>query len=325
MKILVISGFLGAGKTTFIKELARRTGRDFAVMENEYGEVGIDGPILSQDGPDSSAELNIWELTEGCICCSTKSDFASSLLTIANTVDPEYLIVEPTGVGFLSKVMENIRQIQYEHITLLAPVTVLDGHSFERYQAEFREIYVDQIAAAETILVSKMEGADCDTLAHLEQGIRRLNPNADLVMQHYSQQDDAWFEGLLNKGENGQTLSPAQDMLAGLENLGVTGLELAHEQQLLVFLQGVVSGVFGNICRAKGYLPVGISWLRFDVTDRRYTITGIEPMEDSRAVFIGEGLKRAWLREVLQKKRWISPIRTKTRTQAQKEKIGIDK
>ena len=67
MKILVISGFLGAGKTTFIKELARRTGRDFAVMENEYGEVGIDGPILSQDGPDSSAELNIWELTEGCI------------------------------------------------------------------------------------------------------------------------------------------------------------------------------------------------------------------------------------------------------------------
>ena len=114
-------------------------------------------------------------------------------------------------------------------------------------------------------------------------------------------------------------------MLAGLENLGVTGLELAHEQQLLVFLQGVVSGVFGNICRAKCYLPVGKSWLRFDVTDRRYTITGIEPMEDSRAVFIGEGLKRAWLREVLQKKRWISPIRTKTRTQAQKEKIGIDK
>ena len=64
MKILVISGFLGAGKTTFIKELARRTRRDFAVMENEYGEVGIDGPILSQDGPDSSAGLNIWELTD---------------------------------------------------------------------------------------------------------------------------------------------------------------------------------------------------------------------------------------------------------------------
>ena len=313
MKILVISGFLGAGKTTFIKELARRTRRDFAVMENEYGEVGIAGPHLSQAGPDSSAGLNIWELTEGCICCSTKSDFASSLLTIANTIDPEYLIVEPTGVGFLSKVMENIRQIQYERITLLAPVTILDGHSFERYQTEFREIYIDQIAAAETILVSKMEGADAQTLAQLQEGIRQWNPNAQLLTSHYSQQDDAWFESLLNKGENGQQLSTTQDVLAGLDHLGITGLELESENQLLLFLEGVVSGVFGSICRAKGYLPVGKSWLRFDVVDRRYTVTGIDPMEDSRAVFIGDALQRAWLREVLQKKRWISPIHTKMR------------
>ena len=86
MKVLVISGFLGAGKTTFLKELAHRTHRDFAVMENEYGEVGIDGGVLEQDDPQE--KLNIWELTEGCICCSRKADFATSVLTIANTVDP---------------------------------------------------------------------------------------------------------------------------------------------------------------------------------------------------------------------------------------------
>ena len=94
MKILVVSGFLGAGKTTFIKEMAQKTKQDFVVMENEYGEVGIDKTIL-----DEEKDINIWELTEGCICCSMKSDFASSILTIANTLDPEYLIVEPTGVG----------------------------------------------------------------------------------------------------------------------------------------------------------------------------------------------------------------------------------
>ena len=124
MRILVVSGFLGAGKTTFIKELARRTREDFSVMENEYGQVGIDGQLLAEkempeSGEEDAGKLNIWELTEGCICCSMKSDFASSILTIANTIDPEYLIVEPTGVGMLSNVMNNIRLIQYERISLL--------------------------------------------------------------------------------------------------------------------------------------------------------------------------------------------------------------
>ena len=97
MKILIISGFLGAGKTTFIKEMSRKIQRDFVVMENEYGETNMDSAFLK-----GQENLNIWELTEGCICCSTKSDFASSILTIANTLDPEYLIVEPTGVGVLA-------------------------------------------------------------------------------------------------------------------------------------------------------------------------------------------------------------------------------
>ena len=136
MRILVVSGFLGAGKTTFIKELARRTREDFSVMENEYGQVGIDGQLLAEkempeSGEEDAGKLNIWELTEGCICCSMKSDFASSILTIANTIDPEYLIVEPTGVGMLSNVMNNIRLIQYERISLLSPITILDGNSFD--------------------------------------------------------------------------------------------------------------------------------------------------------------------------------------------------
>ena len=107
MKILIISGFLGAGKTTFIKEMSRKVQRDFVVMENEYGETNMDSAFLK-----GQENLNIWELTEGCICCSTKSDFASSILTIANTLDPEYLIVEPTGVGVLSNVIRNIQQIE---------------------------------------------------------------------------------------------------------------------------------------------------------------------------------------------------------------------
>ena len=103
MKILIVSGFLGAGKTTLIKEMANKTKRDFVIMENEYGDVDIDSNMLKDEG------MNIWELTEGCVCCSMKQDFATSILTIANSLDPEFLIVEPTGVAKLGNIINNIK------------------------------------------------------------------------------------------------------------------------------------------------------------------------------------------------------------------------
>lgn len=315
MRILVVSGFLGAGKTTFIKELARRTREDFSVMENEYGQVGIDGQLLAEkempeSGEEDAGKLNIWELTEGCICCSMKSDFASSILTIANTIDPEYLIVEPTGVGMLSNVMNNIRLIQYERISLLSPITILDGNSFDRYCQEFPDIYRDQIASAGCVLVSKMEGADRQTLEQLEQSIRQINPAAEIFTTHYSANPDSWWESLLSRPADPAQKLPGKAETPDLQNLGLTEVSLPSGNQLLLFLQGVVAGVFGDICRAKGYLPVGsgeqTAWLRFDVVDHNYSITGIEEMPDSRAVLIGKGLKKNWLREVLQKNFWVT-------------------
>ena len=123
MKILIISGFLGAGKTTFIKEMVKRCKGEFAILENEYSSLDIDSAKLT-DNADKS-KINIWEMTEGCICCSTKGDFATSVLTIANALDPEYLVVEPSGVGMLGNVIDNIKQIEYERIGLLAPITIV--------------------------------------------------------------------------------------------------------------------------------------------------------------------------------------------------------
>ena len=277
MKILVVSGFLGAGKTTFIRTLAERTKKDFAVMENEYGAVNVDGDLLEQ-----TKDLNIWELTEGCICCSMQNDFATSILTIANTVDPEYLIVEPTGVGILSKIIENIQKIEYERITLLEPLTILDGTMYDRCMSEFSEICEDQIQS------------------------------------HYTEQGDDWWDSLLTSYLD-KEIPMKEERELDLENIGLTEVSLQSEQELILFLQGVVAGVFGDICRAKGYLPVGKGWLRFDVTDRTYSVTGIDTMPEAKAVFIGRQLKRNWLREVLQKelyvevsKRAIRPMRKRS-------------
>ena len=308
MKVLVISGFLGAGKTTFIKELAERTHKDFAVMENEYGEAAIDGAVLSQ----SSEKLNIWELTEGCICCSMKSDFANSVLTIANTVDPEYLIVEPTGVGMLSKVLENLSQIQYDKIRLLSPVTILDGNSFDRYLKEYPEIFEDQLKSTGTVLISKMESASPEELTVLSQKVRQLAPAAELILSHYTKQEEDWYADLLCRDLSGR-ISKGSDWDTDLENLGLTDVSLQSPDQLVLFLNGIVSGLFGNICRSKGYLKAGDSWLHFDTADRTYSLTGCGPMKDSRAVFIGKDLKRSWLREVLQQEITVTAYKAPSR------------
>ena len=315
MKILVVSGFLGAGKTTFIKELARRTHRDFAIMENEYGEVGIDGQLLQEGQAPAAEKVNIWELTEGCICCSMKSDFATAVLTIANTVDPEFLIVEPTGVGMLSKVLENLAKIQYEKISLLSPVTILDGNSFDRYLSEFPEIYRDQLAAAGSILVSKMESADSATLDALNEKLAGISPAAEICTSHYSENPDTWWQGLLQRPCAGAPPLPVEEADTQLKNLGLTDIWLDSPNHLILFLQGVVSGVFGGICRAKGYLKTGGAWLRFDVADRTYSITGIEAQPDSRAVFIGKDLKRNLLREALQQDLWAASFKAQGRRQ----------
>lgn len=297
MKVLIVSGFLGAGKTTFIREMSRKTSLDFVVMENEYGEVGIDADLL-----DNDRQMDIWELTEGCICCSMKSDFASSVLTIANTLDPEYLIVEPTGVGVLSNVIRNLQQIQYQRITLLSPVTILDARNFNDSLREYRELMEDQIRAAGTIVVSKRDFGDSEASPEarlLEAEIRRLNPTARIQIPHYSALPAEWWKDLLTTDLEGRkTAAPALET-PDLENLGLKNVCLPSGNHLIAFLEDLISGSYGSIWRAKGFVRTGDCWLRFDVVNGQYTITGFQETEIPKSIFIGKNLKRGALRKAL--------------------------
>jgi len=299
MKILIISGFLGAGKTTFIKTLADKTKRDFVVLENEYGKTGIDGAVLRESGG-----MNIYELTEGCVCCSMKDDFAESVLTIANTFDPEYLIVEPTGLARLGNLIANIKRIEYERIAILNPITLFDGKAFFNCMREYGEVCAGEIEAASKILITKMEHGDAGDLARIEKVIRSRNSHARLLLTHYSEQPLEWWTDLLS-----DYLDPAiepqvsTDESPEMESLALTRVSLVSPTHLIAFLEGVVFGVFGRIERAKGFLPCGISMLRFDVVNQTYAVTGMESQAGDKpgCIFIGTGLKRAWLREALQR------------------------
>lgn len=291
MKILVVSGFLGAGKTTFISTLAKMPGLEFVVMENEYGSEGIDGALLQQD------RLKVWELTEGCICCSLKGDFASSILTVANTLNPEYLVVEPTGVGLLSSIMHNISKIEYDRIKLLQAVTIVDIHCIKNYLERFSDIYIDQIKCAKYVVLSKLEGMSSLEKEEAIKCLKEINPCAMFIAEPYQNISPVWwkslFESLYTEDEY---ILRKTEKIPNLQTFSLRDIRLESVNDLLEFLVAVLRGYFGYICRAKGYLKIINDWTRFDVVDMHYSVALCEPMNEAKAVFIGENIQKAKLK-----------------------------
>ncbi len=297
MKILLISGFLGAGKTSFIKALAKNTGREFVIIENEFGDLGVDGEILKQQNRDSDANFEIWELSEGCICCSINLDFTHSLLTIANSLDPDYLIVEPSGVALPSNIISKVKKICYERIELLPPLTILDGQHYQNSKREFSDYFDDQIKTASRIIVSKSEDFSAADFSEIKNNLC-LKADVDFMTQHYSKWDkDVWFE-LLGSSENKEYMKREYGIVdvddeQQLENISIQNINIASPTALIRILNIMLSGVLGNIIRAKGYFESANGrFLSFDLVDTVYSIKECEQMPDNRVVVIGHNLNK---------------------------------
>ena len=314
MKILIVSGFLGAGKTTFIQAMTDITGRDFAVYENEYAGAGIDTKRLEEN-----PELSVWESTENCVCCSGKADFAEAVLTISNSIDPEYLIVEPTGVAKLSNILENIRKIQYERITLLKPVSIIDFTNYYNGKVLYPDISEDQVRTASVIVFSKTENALPEELEALQKDIRKLNPDAEFVTGPYEDLGKDWFMRVL---ENRLDQEPVNDTPSGSpsspetsagqagndpgapetslpESITLVSASLPSPTHLIGLLDMIVFGQFGDIVRAKGSIPCGKEWIRFDLVGGSWIMTGDEPCEKAECVFIGKNISGKEIRSIL--------------------------
>ena len=297
MKILIISGFLGAGKTTFIKELIKRTEQRFVVLENEYGNTNVDQQMIK-----SEDQADVWDLTEGCICCTKSADLNASVMTIESTLEPEYLIVEPSGVGALSNVIRNLQKIEYERITLLRPVTIVDADHFAHDCEEFADIYQDQIRTAGTVMISKPETPDTALYAQVEAKVHEMNPEAYVLPCHYTKMDQEWWDSLLTTSYSGESIKQVEDSSIDLETYTVYNCRMVSPVALLWLLERVIRGYFGQIIRAKGILPAGKEWVRFDVVNGKVAITGFdESTENAKAecVWIGRAIDRLALRDYL--------------------------
>ena len=195
-KIDIISGFLGAGKTTFIKKLLEEAiaGEQVVLIENEFGEIGIDGGFLKDSG------IEIREMNSGCICCSLVGDFGRSLEEVLTKYKPDRVIIEPSGVGKLSDVMKAVRDVASNlDVTLNSAVTVVDASKCKMYMKNFGEFFDNQVAYAGTIILSRTDVADAKKVDAAVKMLREANPKAVIVTTPVSQLTGAQLLEIIEK------------------------------------------------------------------------------------------------------------------------------
>ena len=207
-KVDIISGFLGAGKTTLIGKLLKEAlqGEQVVLIENEFGEIGIDGGFLKDSG------VEIREMNSGCICCSLVGDFGTSLKEVVDTYHPDRIIIEPSGVGKLSDVTKAVKDLHIEdEIRLNSASTVADASKVKMYMKNFGEFFNNQIEHAGTIILSRTQNISEDKLNTAVEMIRSLNADARVITTPWDDLDGA-------------------AILAAMENVTNLELEMLAEQ-----------------------------------------------------------------------------------------------
>ena len=178
-KIDIISGFLGAGKTTLIKKLLQDAfkGQQIVLIENEFGEIGIDGGFLKDAG------IEIREMNSGCICCSLVGDFGTALKEVVEKYHPDRIVIEPSGVGKLSDVIHAVERLHDQDVVLNSAVTVVDVLKCKMYLKNFGEFFKNQVEAAGTIILSRtdLSKATDEKIETAIAMIRELNPDATII------------------------------------------------------------------------------------------------------------------------------------------------
>ena len=185
-KIDIVSGFLGAGKTTLIKKLLSEAlkGEQVVLIENEFGEIGVDGGFLKEAG------IEITEMNSGCICCSLVGDFATALKEVLDKYHPERILIEPSGVGKLSDVMKAVQNAGLEGAALNSAVAVVDASKAKMYIKNFGEFFINQIEHAGTIILSRTGSISEEKLNKAIELIREHNAKATIVTTPWEHHDE---------------------------------------------------------------------------------------------------------------------------------------
>ena len=327
-KIDIISGFLGAGKTTLIKKLIEEgfKGEKLVLIENEFGEIGIDGGFLKDAG------VQITEMNSGCICCSLVGDFGTALKKVITEYAPDRIIIEPSGVGKLSDVIKAVKDVAEEvEVQLDSYTTVADVSKCKIYMKNFGEFFNNQIESANTIVLSRTQTASQDKIEKAVAMIREHNAEATIIttpwddidgskikeaMQNHKSVKDALFEDE-DDHEHHHHHDHDDECSCGChdhdhhhhhhadEVFTSWGKETPHkfnEDKLKETLDELANTEeYGIILRAKGIVPSdGTDWLYFDLVPGEYEIRKGNPDITGKLCVIGSKLAEDKLAELFE-------------------------
>ena len=286
MKILLVSGFLGAGKTTFIKEMAKNINLEFVVLENEYADIGVDKDFLNEKN------LDVWEMSEGCICCSMKGDFKSSIKRIYSEINPEYLLIEPTGLGMLSSIIENIKELNNEDIEILRPISLIDVTSFDEYLESFNNFFLDNLKNTGKVILTKLESISPIEVENIKNRILKLNADLEVEANDYRNYPKEWFAELLNRNLENKVIDKNFSMGThiNLRTFSKENINLKTMDELGLLLNRLVNGDFGKVYRAKGIIKIDSYWGKFNLVYKNFEMEAIEKAEVTKIVVIGNNL-----------------------------------
>ena len=322
-KVDIISGFLGAGKTTFIKKLIDQvfTGEKLVLIENEFGEIGIDGGFLKDAG------IEITEMNSGCICCTLVGDFSKALQKVLAEYQPDRVIIEPSGVGKLSDIVRAIEDVKKDaEIEIDGRITVVDGKKAKLYLKNFGEFFEDQVKHASTIVVSRTQMMTDEKVEECIHMLRDENADAAIISTPWEQlSKDAIWHALEHGAEIEGLLEEEHDHHHDHEEccehdhhhhdheeccehdhhhhhhhadevFTSWGKETAHKytEEELDFLVKALSETdsYGTILRSKGIIPMTDgTWKQFDLVPEEYEVRDGQADYTGRVCVIGTNLK----------------------------------
>lgn len=299
-KIGVVSGFLGAGKTTLIRKLLKEAlpNEKIALIENEFGEIGIDGTILKQDG------IKVREINSGCICCTLAGDFRVALKDVLHRYRPVRVLIEPSGVGELSEILPVCREIalkERDEVTFC--ITVVNPLKYRLYSTNFSDFFFDQIKNAGMILLSRTRGMDAGLLLDTVEELRGKNPHAPILTTPWEEIGAGRILEIAEKGTR---------PLIGRGDLPPNAHHHEHAETVPFeswsvetprsypreFLKSALRSLpqYGDVLRAKGIVATSAdAWCRFDYVPEEIDLEDASPDFTGRMCVIGTKLDKPGL------------------------------
>ena len=314
-KIDIISGFLGAGKTTLIKKLLKEAfqNEQVVLIENEFGEIGIDGGFLKEAG------VEIREMNSGCICCSLVGDFGTSLKEVIETYHPDRILIEPSGVGKLSDVIKAVENVKDSvDIVLNSYTTVVDVNKCKLYLKNFGEFYSNQVETAGAIILSRTDVAKEGKAEEAVKMLREMNANAAIITTPIEQLDGAKIletmehvdslekqmleEELRHQHEHEHHHHGHHHADDVFSSWGKETVKKFNKEELKVKLAALdAADTYGVVLRAKGMVAGDDGqWIYFDMVPGEQEVRTGEPEFTGRICVIGSELKEDALAELFE-------------------------